>query len=159
MNRRRPLFGSSFIAPTSSFLLRLPLPDLLGLAVVALDLLLIHLVVGDLYDGDDRLVVLLPALELKHVVIDAARARRVLAADGGTRVVDRTAARLLIEEHTGFGEDRVLDALQNALFLPLLRVAPPRRLERDAEVFGEPVDVTFRHLYAFVDRAAEGRAL
>jgi hypothetical protein len=74
-------------------------------------------------------------------------------------VVDGAAALLLVEEHAGLGEDDVLDLLEDALALPLLRVATTRRLEGDAEVFGEARDVALGHLHALIDRAAEGRAL
>src|SRR5215204_5908953 len=143
----------------SSFLFRLPLPDLLLRAAAYGGQFLLHLAEGDLDEGDDGLVGLLAALELEHVVVGAARAVGVFAADAGARVVDGTAALLLVEEQARLREDDVLDLLQDAFVLPLRGGAPARRLERNAEVFGEARDVAFGHLYALVDRAAVGRAL
>jgi hypothetical protein len=76
-------------------------------------------------------------------------------------VVDAAAPRLLVEEHAGLLEDRVLDAPQHALArLDVdLRVAALGRLGGDVEVPRQTVDVARRDLHAVVDRAAEGRAL
>src|SRR5947209_20168868 len=54
----------SLITHLSSLLLRLPLPDLLGRAVVVFHGLLLHFAEGNLDDGHDGFVGLLFALEL-----------------------------------------------------------------------------------------------
>src|SRR5215213_1370023 len=158
MNERQPVFNSSFRIHRSSLLL--PLPNSLAAVLVA-DGLLLDLAEGDLDERDDGRVVLLPALELQEVVIGAARAIRVRAADRGARVVDRAAARLLIQEHARLLEDHVLAAAQHPLAArPLdLRVTLLGRLRRQAEMFRQAFEVAPRDLYALVDRAAVGRAL
>src|SRR5215203_3659077 len=113
----------------SSFLFRLPLPDLLLRAAAYGGQLLLHLAEGDLDEGDDGVVGLLAALELEHVVVGAARAVGVFAADARARVIDSAAALLLVEEHARLGEDHVLDLLEDALVLPLLREAAARLLD------------------------------
>ncbi len=58
------------------------------------------------------------ALELEELVIAAARAVRIAAADPGPRLVGAAAPRLLVEEHADAVEDPVLLVAQHAgLFL------------------------------------------
>src|SRR6266403_5578969 len=61
-----------------------------------------------LRQGDEPGIVLVRALELQEIVIAAARAVGILAADRGTRPVGGAAARLLVEQDTHRIEDPVL---------------------------------------------------
>src|SRR6266446_2005 len=61
-----------------------------------------------LRQGEEPGIVLVRALELQEIVIAAARAVGILAADRGTRPVGGAAARLLVQQDANRLEDPVL---------------------------------------------------
>ena len=101
-----------------------------------------------LSQGDEFLVVLVGALELQELVVAAALAVRVAAADGRPRLVHGATALLLVEQHAGRLEHLVLAVAQELhLFLGVvLRVALLGLPVADAEVLRQALDVARRDL-------------
>src|SRR5688572_16397188 len=109
-------------------------------------------------EGDEVLVVLVGALELQELVVAAAVAVRVAAADRRTRLVHGAAALLLVEQHAGRLEHRVLLVAQELhLFLGVvLGEALLGILVADAEVLRQALDVARGDLDLGVAAAVAG---
>src|SRR5256885_12287551 len=86
----------------------------------------------------------MPPLEFEELVVTASRMVGILVADGGTRFVDRAAARLRIEKRADAAVDGVFLVAQDLLALDDLREPREGRVEVDVEVFGEALHVALR---------------
>src|SRR4028119_1110765 len=75
---------------------------------------------------------------LQKVVIAAAGLVRILVADAGPRLVDRAAARVLVDEHADRAVDLVLLMAQHLLAFLHFREAAARGLDVDGEMPGQP---------------------
>src|SRR3954468_24827260 len=118
-----------------------------------------------LSDGDEGRGVLVDALELQELVVAAARAVGIAAAYGRTRLVDRAAPRLAVEERADRAEVLVLLVAQQAhLFLRIVfRQARFRRGTGQPVMPRQALDVARRHLdlgiAAAIARALAARVL
>src|SRR5687767_15739057 len=108
--------------------------------------------------GNEVLVALVGALELEESVVAAAVAVRVAAADRGPRLVHGAAALLLVEQHAGRLEHRVLLVTQELRLLlgVVLGKALLRVLVADVEVLRQALDVARRHFDLRVAAAIAG---
>src|SRR6185369_10954528 len=93
------------------------------------------------FERDEVFVILLAALPLQKLVIAASRPVGIFVADAGTRLVDRTTARLLVEEHADRAVDLVFLMTEHLLLLHDLGEPLFRRLDVDPEVLRQPREV------------------
>lgn len=93
-------------------------------------------------DRGERFVVLAAALVHQEIIISAAAVAGVIAARGGTRLIDRAAAFLGVEELADAAVDFIaLAAHQVFVAVAFAREAPFRRVVFQREMLGEAFDV------------------
>src|SRR5712691_4570381 len=98
------------------------------------------------------------ALPLEEIVVAASRSIGIFVADAGPSDVHRAAASLRVEEHADASEDAVLLVAQHLLTIDYFGESRFGRLEIDAEVPGQTIEVALSDNDPIV-AATVGRAL
>ena len=110
----------------------------------------------NLHQGQRIRIILLLLFELVQVPVRATFGEGKLSAHGGPSMVNATAARFGIDELASLSKQRILLTSQHSFLLINLRVTVCRDFYSDAEVFGEPTNITWLYLNSLVYRAAVG---
>ena len=76
-------------------------------------------------------------------------------------MIDRAAARFLVEKHASLLKDHILRAAQHALATRPVNLRVTLLCDRasHSEIFSQPIDIALRDLHALVNRTTISRAL
>jgi hypothetical protein len=111
----------------------------------------------NLHEWYYRIIALLDAFELQHVVVSATRPGREVAANQRARVIDGATARGRVKKLTSFAKDRVSLSPQYLLALPGGCEFSLSRFNINTEVIRQAFDVALGNLHSIVDRTAVRR--